>query len=899
MAQVNIFGDPIEETSEETSEVNVFGDPIEEALAPEESMEERTRKYGGIYPPRPIGEEILEEYVRPAAQAGGAIIGTVAGAGAGAVVGAPTGPGALGTVSVGGITGGGIGFAIGDEAVDLMANWMGYKKPQPLMLELQESAEDIRTGITYELAGHTVAATPGTVGKGWNWLKSKFTKGGVTKRAGEVIAAMTDKGPVIAKNWDEAKALEKSMPGLKFDLGQLTGEPGIVKFADESAEGITDIIGRQAQQKAENTKAIDDFIKRHQGIETRKDIISPLKAKEALLAKETGIATDVLEKAMPKKPTTGPTEGGKAMFDIAQTREKEAREIGGKMFKDVPDQKQIVDDIYDEFNKILKPKHPNEGPEKFPKVLKRAVKNIEESIKDDKVPTKNWKNDPKLGTYSFDERGATGQAIDIADSGKFTAPQLKAKRDIIDKKVEKLMEAEKYDEVMQLGMRGQMWREAAEIMEGQKQWKGVLGPARETREAFYAKKGYGKLETGEPIMTLDHLQGLRSEILEDARIAEKRNAAPSLIARLYRAVEVIDEKLGGKVSGKGTPSDELKAAQKYWRENVVEKFGGATKEVIRGKEAGYASVANKYFKAGPAGEKAATEFMSAIGDDPTAKAALKEHIDQNFLDSVKSDKTGEVTQAAFNRWKKRYRHALKKLGLENEYDSIEKARQTLDRAHAVSKEFEKSATSRILGGDVNDIVKNAFAGTGSKREAAKDLLSQVKSDKKAIVGLQNAMIDDMLTKTPLEKGMRELLTSAKMAEQFRKYDAAIKVVFKNAPEKVRAMHNVRRAMKRLEFKTPLPRGENRVKGVIENMATRYGHSRRTAAGIALDMMKYLGKKVGLKNINSIINKAILDPELAVGLAKAAKGGKTEKAMIPFMNRLAVLGITITENKEND
>jgi hypothetical protein len=821
------FGDPIIEEGQTSR----FGDPIikeseagPEAVGPSGTRytPEQRREYGTISAPPPAGQRFLEEYARPTAQGLGAGAGSVLGAAAAAPTVIGTAPGA--------VVGGGIGFAIGDEVVDLIEDWMGYREPKPLALELQESAEDIATGLTYELVGHSLipgalaaSKIPGikqTVG----WIGGKFTKKGAERAAGEIIAAMTDKGPLIAKNWEEARALEEAMPGLQFDLGQLTGEPGIIKFVKAGAETSADIAARQAERRVANTEAIRNFINQSKeaGAGTR-DITKPLAAQKFSLEEATTIAERNLEQQTSSLQSgVDPMEAGSIIRSELEIGERAAREAASKKFAAVPEQELIVDDVYDELRKIMKPIYAGEGPKKFPGVLKRNIQVLKKSIED---------------------KGVTEVADDVL---------AKARADIAKKKGIKIKPT----------------------------------------------------TINEPTMSLSDIQGFRSEILEDLRTAKDKGLPASYRNRLAKALDVIDQKLSYGVEG---GAKELKEAQKFFREEVIEKYHkGATKGIMRGEESVQdAMVSGKFFRPGPKGQQAASEFKKALGDNEESIRAISNHID-NSLYNIRSDKTGELTQAALNRWLKNHRPALKEYGLENRYDSLVKARAAVDEARINSKIFEKSAASRALNADVNDVVKRAFAGTGSKKEAAKELMGKIKGDPKALAGLQNTMIDEILTEVPLEspKAMRELLTSTKMTEQFRKYDAAIREVFKDTPEKVKAMHQVRRAVKTVEYKMGLPSDDlERSAKVLERLAGNYGHARSTAKSIAADMMKWLARKLGRranpKDINTFINRAILDPELATTLMYMAKGGKPEKVGKPFMNRLITTGLIIAPKEENE
>ena len=885
--------------------------------------------------PIPLGSRLIDKYYRPTAQALGSVAGIIFGSGTGATAGTAIAPGpgtATGAI-LGAVAGEALGYAIGDETADILQEWFGYYQPVPILMNLQEAGENVREGATYAMGGYNLGPAAKLTGKGakgipgvgrvWDWASSMFpkTKKGAQEAAGEVLAAFTAKGPMVVDNMEKAKALEELIGGgFKFDLGQLTGDINVVKFMKESLKDAGDLAVAQAKQSAINTKAINAFIKRTKGKGTTRDFLKPLSSKKELLAESEAMAKSNLEKQqLARGGQIAPMEGGAAIRSEVMAGEQAAIEEGGKKFKAVPEQNQIVDDLYDEFRKIMKPKHKAEGSDKFPKVLQRGIKIMKDSIKGGK-------------------RDATSQAVDIADSKKYSAKQARAKHDVYVKKADVLLKAGKHDEAMEIAMEGQKWRETAEIMEGT--WKGDPAAARASRTA------------GEPTMSLRDIQGLRSEILEDLRTAKDKGLPKSLRARLAKAVEIIDKKLG---TSSGKEGKELQVAQKWWRENVAEKYGkGSVGDILRGEESVQdAMVAGKFFKTGPAGEQAATEFMNIMGDNAAAKTALREHINQKVYD-LRSDKTGEITRAALNRFLKIHKPALKKLGMTDEFNTLMKARVAADKALAVSKEFEKSVASRVLNGDVNDIVKNAFSGTGSKKKAAEELIAFMKRpkpsrdellyhatyntipggklksgffggkyqleggmlegygdnlyalkppkgkyvDPKAIAGLQNAMVDEILTKIPLDKPIRDLLTSTKMAAQFREYDAALKVVFKDSPEKLKAMHTVRRAIKALEYKTgeTAGEGERYAADVVRRIAFLQGHSTVAAVDIARKTVRLL-KGMSKEKIHKFINRGILDPEVAYSLMQAARGGSEKRMTQGIVNSLVRLGLIAQPKKQ--
>lgn len=929
--------------------------------------------------PLPRGQLLIDNYARPVLQGLGAATGLMIGGGAGGVGGTAVapGPGTVVGAGAGGIAGEALGYAMGDEVADILQEWFGYYEPKPVMLNLQEAGANIREGAAFAMGGHALGPAAGAtkrglgkipgvsrVGKFFGGLMPKTDKRAQMK-AGEVLAAFTDKGPLVAKNIEEAQALEELIPGLKFDLGQLTGDVNVVKFMKEGVDDMGDLAVARAEQAAANTKAINEFIKKAKGPRGAKDALTPLRAARTISEQ----AKEIAEMNMAKQQASleskvGPMEGGKAIRGEIEAGERIAREKASKLFDKVPEQDQIVDDIVDGFANILKPSHRTEGKDKFPKVLRDALKELKKgkpSKAADDIPDLRSLEEPMPG------EAQTIFAYRVAKSGKFTPAQARAKADIFYKESQKLNKAGKAQEAMEASQKGSNWREVAETLEGAPQHK-----------ESYAKylKDEGEEVVKEVTMSLKDIQGLRSEILEDLRTAKDKGYPRSYRNRLTKAVDLIDQKLGAtskidkarasiakakktavharskrdnyleqaraadnaekfskakelramaekwnkklklkeakpseaKPSEKA-PSQQLQEAQKYFRENVIEKYGkGSVGRILRGEETvSDAMVADAFFKPGAKGEQAATEFMRVMGDNKKAKVAMKDHIDQKIFD-LRSDKTDEITKAALSRFLKNHRLAINKLGLGKEYSSLAKARVAADNALAKSNEFNKSAASRALNADVNDLVKSAFS-KGSKKEAAEGLIDTIRTTMKpfskadsdrAVDGLRNAVVDEILTDIPLEGTSRKLLSSANMAKNFRKYDAALKVLFKDDPKKLKAMHMVRKAVKAMEYRTPEKAevGEKYAADVIRRIAFLHGHTSVAAVDISRKAIRAL-RGVSKENIHKYVNRGILDPDAAYELIRIAKGGSEKKIAHGMNQSLVRLGLIAPQRKEDE
>jgi len=170
---------------------------------------------GGINPDLRIPESVG----RPALEAGGMIAG-----------------GMVGTASPipgGAVISGTLGYTAGKGVADIF-----YEKPRTFKEAALTTAEDIRTGAELEMTGQLIAPAYYGIKRGGKWAFNKLTepmkqilsKKAGEKAAGEILVANTSAGDIYAKNIEEAKAIEKEIPGLKFTLGQKSADPKIIKL---------------------------------------------------------------------------------------------------------------------------------------------------------------------------------------------------------------------------------------------------------------------------------------------------------------------------------------------------------------------------------------------------------------------------------------------------------------------------------------------------------------------------------------------------------------------------------------------------------------------------------------------------------------------------------------------
>jgi len=183
----------------------------------------------------------VSRFARPALEGGGAALGAIAGAGAGAV----TGPGAPVASPALGVAGGALGYAGGKRAADILDETLGIRQPMGLADTALETVSDLGTGAALEMGGQMLAPAFMAVKSGGKWAFNKiadparkaFTQKGAEQAAGQILKANTSSGEIYAKNAAEAAEIEKQIPGLKFTLGQRTGDPALIKLERAQMRG--------------------------------------------------------------------------------------------------------------------------------------------------------------------------------------------------------------------------------------------------------------------------------------------------------------------------------------------------------------------------------------------------------------------------------------------------------------------------------------------------------------------------------------------------------------------------------------------------------------------------------------------------------------------------------------
>ena len=843
--------------------------------------------------------------LRPAIEAG-ASIGT-------ALVASPSTPAGMAVA-------GGLGYGMGSEAADLIEQWAGApsrQQPETVVGQLGQSAKDVAFGTTMEMGGQlAVKGISASAKFAMNKLKDigktlpPMTKAGAEKRAGEILAAQTADGPLVAQNMAEAEALEEAIPGLKFSRGQSTGDPGIIKFERARARMPGAAAQTQLDQSARNTQAIRSFIDEQKGTAGISDVIEPLSIRREGL--QTGVETAgrELEKEGAQLTGMGAVETGEVIRGAARTGKRVAQKEAGKLFEDVPEFPIDANKLISKIDELSQPSSKFEIvgkniPEEFPqykKVLEDAQgittpqdlqglrSNLTDSLRDaQSAASPNNRVISRLSQLIGEVDTVLKEAGEIADKGDLATYKGKT---VNPKKIQRQLNevTEKLKGTEELSKaKPDVDKIYSELQN--KSVPGIMQQVAEPEENYVKRlvKDYQKILKKDPPMLQAKEKPMSKYLKEKKESLEK----------VMSGLEVTESST--KIEG----AQKLKTAQQFFKKEVIEKFKtGTTGDILKkgagGDKVSNAQIASRYFKPGRTGAEQADDFIKSVGDNKEAKVALEDYIKQDLLSASTNPLTGEIVETKLKTWLSKYKPSLKKLGLENKFDSVVKATEELNKAKDIQIAFDKSVASKILNSDVDSAVKNAFA-SGSKKKSAERLMRQLRGDKKAISGLQNATVDHIITNaetTATDAFNNPVLSLAKVEREFKKLKPALDVVFKDSPTKLTALNNFKKALGIMQRgkTSPLGGGSDTAENVITAMSKASGltHSR------TLNIVKALSKPLrdmGDDQVNAILNRAAFDPEFAMTLNLAAKGAPVKVIKDRLKGHLVALGLRETFKKE--
>ncbi len=857
--------------------------------------------------PSPILKTLqnLSPYVRAGAEGGGSALGALMAGGAAL----PTGPGAA-LAALGGGTG---GYMIGNELADLYEEFVGTRKPPTLKEKLLEIGTDARTGATLEMGGAAVGAALIPVLRGGKWVfkkageavagaaagatggyvyegdKEGAVKGAlagtalglgarayrpmITRKAGQILAAHTSEGIIFAENAKQAAAIEKEIPGLKFTIGQRTADPNMIKLERSQMRKPGPGAALNAEQIAVNNEALRAYYQKNfPGKEGIDDLSARLQSVKGTLENRV---VGTREAAIKTASDIGPRPGQETGVDILQTLDESGRPIKaamGELEAAIPDYPMKFDYTDKAIQDVLSNKKISVDQQK---AVERIQKDIEKVLEKGKSThtafgVRRTLNDEIDKAFSTG-KDSTGAALMEVKTG--------LERDLLE--IEKLARTGKIAEykgqpVFTDELAKEYERNAQRIASS----KVIQEP-----DVDAMVKAIDSLDTPHPPTNRIVNEGesaYAARISRDYKRFTGKDPINKAVSKDADFIEGIKERnkliegiLADVEPGK-TVASSMKAYNDFASKEWFGRFkkGSVKQATAKGTQATGTAARIETIPGYFTSPSGADDLIRAIGDKK-AGGIMKGHYAYDLLQNATSD--GAINSTKLSAWMKKNAAQLEKYGIKGEFDSVAKSQAMVEDAAAAATEFERGAAQRILNADPEKAIGNAIKGNNAGK-AANDLLNTVKGDPAAVNGLKNAFADHIMTQiqtTAKDVSGNPIISNAAFQRTMEKYAPAMKALYRDEPQKLAALNNMRKAYEIAirNTRSPIGGGSDTAENVLTALSNVTLLSRSSA------MMKGLWNtlsKYSKQQIDDLVTRAIFDPDYADTLVKATRGKISEK-----------------------
>lgn len=392
-------------------------------------------------------------------------------------------------------------------------------------------------------------------------------------------------------------------------------------------------------------------------------------------------------------------------------------------------------------------------------------------------------------------------------------------------------------------------------------------------------------ETIKP-MNFSELRKLRSQIIAEVRTAQG-SATPNdqYIRRLKMLQDGVEDTIDSLSQRTDRAGELYREASSFYKEYAGKFKQGSVADVLargrRGEDTriALANIASEFDSL-----DGIDAFKRAIGSNQEAAIAMKDYYSMNLLNKARDPLTGEISTKRAMGWLAQNMGKLNKLGLYDEFSNVAKMKIKADSAGKYLDVYNKSVAGRILEADVDGMVANAFKGSKNYAQTANDLIKLAKGNKAAEAGLRKSFADNIMkqsevTTTDFFQQGGETISDieftrslAKVTNQIKKYAPAIKVMYKDEPEKIKAIMDVWRAYNTVgrTAKSPTGGGSDTFELFGKTLDIVAGS---TAPGkwYAFKTIRDMVKKHGKNNMEYFLRKAMFDPDYAIVLQNIAKG----------------------------
>ena len=429
-------------------------------------------------------------------------------------------------------------------------------------------------------------------------------------------------------------------------------------------------------------------------------------------------------------------------------------------------------------------------------------------------------------------------------------------------------------------------------------------------------------ETEGKTVTFDSLRDWRSQIGEESRAAIT-GIEPNL--KLFRRLKMlengIDETMD-QLLKLGPEQASIKAAyseasQRFARYATMFRKGTVgdvlqSGQLAEGGKVAISDIPGRFFRTGKM--DVADDLIRAIGKDNAGK--LIDDYAVNDLLARAGGAEGTLKLGIAYKWLGMNKDVLNKYGLYNKFNEIIKTNQVSEQALTKFNEYNKGIASKIIGVDVDDVIKNVFSGASRARSAvtANNLLNLpgIKENPAAIEGVKNSFKDFLLRQmetSAVDVVGNPVRSLAKAKGVLNEYLPAMRVLYKDAPEKITALLDYHKVLEMLARNKAISfaggsataekfTGTEAMKLIGKNLAQYTAVS--MGAGWKFSVLKNLWAatfgapgKFTREKVSALLTEAIHNPDIAKTIMEATK--KLDKNQIQivqkkFSNHLITMGL---------
>ena len=395
------------------------------------------------------------------------------------------------------------------------------------------------------------------------------------------------------------------------------------------------------------------------------------------------------------------------------------------------------------------------------------------------------------------------------------------------------------------------------------------------------------------------LRKLHSRVGRNFRAANS-GANPNLedARQLGLLRDVVDDAMAQVEKATPQAAQAYRKATQFYSGEYIPKFRqGTIAEVlqkgVRGEETKIAmsNIAGEFFT-----KDGIDDFIRAVGDDKLAMQSMRDYARFNMFNKTYNPYKESIDTAKAFSWVHRNGKVLEKLGIKKELMDIAKKGHGLNVAQKELDLFNKSVAAKILNSSPERVVEQAFGSSRNYAVTAQDLLKLAKGDKSAEQGIKKAIAEHIIdsSKVTAEGFFTDFKVSvSKLLNTSKRFSSALRVLYKDEPQRIKALMDVRKAYQiaARNIASPIGGGSDTMEN-ISNIIAATGGARAGRYYLIINIKKAISRYSD-NQINKYLLKATFDPDYAINLMKLAKNPESEKVITRFtelMTSLTRLGI---------